>query len=91
MSASVVARGTLIVSICLTTPRTTCRLHQKFTIKDYCSLLSGLDIRRTPRIRTRLVLRDNKKMTVFIELEAYKHYDAHRDHFWRSGKLVARN
>ena len=27
-------------------------------------------------------------MTVFIELEAYKHYDAHRDHFWRSGKSV---
>jgi len=26
-------------------------------------------------------------MTVFIELEAYKHYDAHRDHFWRSGYI----
>ena len=27
-------------------------------------------------------------MTVYIDLEAYKHYDAHRDHFWRSGKLL---
>ena len=30
-------------------------------------------------------------MTVYIELEAYKHYDAHRDHFWRSGKYYVRN